>query len=76
MTPPAPWSAISEFYCRKKTYNGINHHPRYIYPILDWEDHPGVAAGVVTGGCVLMPVLVAFWWCLVRLRQWIKEKTT
>ena len=51
-------------------------HPRYIYPILDWEDHPGLAAGVVTGGCLLMPVLVAFWWCLVRLRQWIKKKTT
>lgn len=49
---------------------------KYIYPILDWEDHPGLAAGVVAGGCLLMPVLVAFWWGLVRLRMWIKEKTT
>ena len=49
---------------------------RYIYPILDWEDHPGLAAGVVTGGCVLMPLLVAFWWCLVWLRHKIREKTT
>ena len=29
----------------------------YIYPILDWEDHPGMATGVVLGGCVLMPVI-------------------
>ena len=31
--------------------------PRYIYPILNWDDSPGMAAGVVLGGCVLMPVI-------------------
>ena len=30
---------------------------RYIYPILDWEDHPAAAAGVVVGGCLVMPLL-------------------
>jgi len=47
---------------------------KYIYPILDWEDHPGLAAGIVVGGCIFMPLLLAFWWVLVWIRHKIKEK--
>jgi len=49
---------------------------KYIYPILDWEDHPGLAAGIVLGGCVLMPVLQSAWWGLVWVRQTLKGSRT
>ena len=33
-----------------------------------------MAVGVVVGGCVLMPVIMAFWWGLVWIRVKISEK--
>lgn len=46
----------------------------YIYPILDWDAHPGMAAGVVLGGCVLMPVFQAVWCGLAWVRDFFKER--
>jgi len=50
------------------------HCDKYIYPILDWDAHPGMAVGVVLGGCVFMPVLQAFWYGVVKLRKYIAAK--
>jgi len=47
---------------------------RYIYPILDWDEKPGMAAGVVLGGCVLMPVIQGVWCGLAWVRDTVKEK--
>ena len=41
----------------KVQFTTENDSPSYIYPILDWDAHPGMAAGVVLGGCLLMPVI-------------------
>jgi len=47
---------------------------RYIYPILDWDEKPGMAAGVVLGGCVFMPVIQGVWCGLAWVRDTVKEK--
>merc|ERR1712080_400937 len=51
------------------------HCDNYIYPILDWDAHPGMAIGIVLGGCVFMPVLQAFWYGVFKLRKYIAAKT-
>jgi len=51
------------------------HCDNYIYPILDWDAHPGMAVGIVLGGCVFMPVLQAFWYGVFKLRKYIAAKT-
>ena len=43
--------------CKVEFTSEKTDSPRYIYPILDWDAQPGMAAGVVLGGCVLMPVI-------------------
>lgn len=45
------------------------HCDSYIYPILDWEDNPGMAAGIVIGGCLAMPLLQATWVGIAWLRD-------
>lgn len=47
---------------------------KYIYPILDWEDHPGLAVGIVLGGCIFMPLLQAAWWGVVWARRKLHSK--
>jgi hypothetical protein len=50
------------------------HCDKYIYPILDWEDKPGMAVGIVLGGCMLMPVIVALLCGLTWLRDRLAVK--
>nr|ACO14865.1 rolling stone [Caligus clemensi] len=40
----------------------------FIYPILDYENHPGMAAGVIIGGTLFLPVLHTFYFLLYQLR--------
>lgn len=51
------------------------HCDKYIYPILDWQDHPGNAVAIVLGGMVCMPLLQAFWWGLSKLRLYIFNRS-
>ena len=46
----------------------------FIYPILDWQNNPGLAAGVIVGGCLVMPLIHLFWMGLAWIRQTIYEK--
>ena len=43
----------------------------FIYPILDWANHPGIAVGMLFGGCIVFPLLHFFWLGISRLREWI-----
>ena len=43
----------------------------FIYPILDWGNHPWIAVGVLFGGCIALPLLHLFWLGISRLREWI-----
>ena len=43
----------------------------FIYPILDWQSNPAIAAGVLAGGCIVLPIFHAFWMGLAKIRQMI-----
>ena len=43
----------------------------FIYPILDWGNHPELAVGVLFGGCIALPLLHLLWMGLSRLRELI-----
>ncbi|XP_038058688.1 protein rolling stone-like [Patiria miniata] len=45
-----------------------------IYPILDYTNDPGLAAGVICGVMVLCLVLQGALWCLYKLRMWVWMK--
>ena len=46
----------------------------FIYPILDWENEPLMAVGIIAGGCLFIPVLHFFWLGLAWIRQKIYAK--
>jgi len=46
----------------------------FIYPILDWGGHPGLAIGMIIGGVFMMPILQTIWWCCYKLRCFISDK--
>ena len=48
---------------------------KFIYPILDWSDKPGQAAGMILLGLVAMPVIQTFWWGCYSFRRWIRGRT-
>ena len=45
----------------------------YIYPILDWDGNPGLAAGMVVGSCIMMPILQTGWWAVCWVRAKLKQ---
>ena len=47
----------------------------FIYPILDWQNKPGIAAGIIFGGCLVIPIIHFFWMGLIWIRQFIHSKT-
>lgn len=47
----------------------------FIYPILDWQSNPAIAAGVLAGGCIVLPIFHAFWMGLAKIRQMIYSCT-
>ena len=47
---------------------------KFIYPILDWEDNPGLAVGMIGAGVVAMPLIQTFWWACTKLRKYIGQK--
>ena len=47
----------------------------FIYPILDWQNKPGIAAGIILGGCLVIPIIHLFWMGLIWIRQYIHSKT-
>ena len=53
--------------------NGLWCDP-FIYPILDWENNPKIAVGMIFGGFVVFPLLHMFWLGLSWLREFIFEK--
>ncbi len=46
---------------------GVEKCDRYIYPILDWEDHPAIAFGFLSAGLLFTPVIHSIW---VGLARW------
>ena len=46
----------------------------FIYPILNWDEEAGTAVGVVLGGCLVMPLLQAFWFGLYTLRLYLHAR--
>ena len=46
----------------------------YIYPILDWDGHPGWASLTVFLGIVAIPILQLAWFGLYKLRLKIASK--
>jgi hypothetical protein len=55
--------------------SGIEVCDKFIYPILDWEDHPGMAVGVIFGGCLFIPLIHCFWVGLAQLRMAVYKWT-
>ena len=46
----------------------------YIYPIiLDWQNNPWIAIGVITGLCLAMPLFHSFWMIFSNLRQFLHQ---
>ena len=54
--------------------NGMFCDP-FIYPILDWENNAAISAGVIIGGCFVLPIFHAFWMGLAKIRQLIYSCT-
>ena len=46
----------------------------FIYPILDWQNSPGISVGVILGGCLVLPLIHFFWMGLAWIRQKIASK--
>ena len=47
----------------------------FIYPILDWQNNPLIAIGVILGGCLVIPLIHFFWMGLIWIREYIASKT-
>ena len=47
---------------------------KFIYPIMDWESHPGMSALIIVMGVLVMPVVQAFWWGCYKLRTWARGR--
>jgi len=47
---------------------------KFIYPILDWDGHPGLAVGMILMGVCVMPLIQTFWWACHSVRKWISRR--
>jgi hypothetical protein len=54
--------------------SGVETCDKFIYPILDWEGNPGLAIGMIFGGCLVLPVIHSFWLGLAKVRGKIFER--
>ena len=65
VTAATPGTAVTEcvWYCDS-----------FIYPILDWGDHPGLAVAMIAGGVLAMPLVQTLWWLCYKLRLAISRR--
>jgi len=47
---------------------------KFIYPILDWDGHPGLAVLMILMGILVMPLIQTFWWACHCFRKWISNR--